>query len=100
MTFFTNSVSAVASQKNLLINSREAAKLLSISERTLWGLKESGSLPYVRIGRSVRYGRADLETWIEEQKKRNVPGKRTPEAATPEVQNIKTASLNKKGRNV
>ena len=52
----------------LLWNSREAAKALSISERTLWGLTQSGEIPCVRIGRSVRYDPADLRAWIESRK--------------------------------
>lgn len=52
----------------LLITSREAATLLSISERTLWTLTNKGDLPCVRIGRSVRYDPRDLEVWIERHK--------------------------------
>ena len=53
----------------LLLSSREAARLLSVSPRTLWACtKPRGELPSVRIGRSVRYHVADLERWIEKQK--------------------------------
>ena len=53
---------------SILLNSREAARLLCISERTLWTMMKSGSLPHVRIGRSVRYDRGDLKIWIDKQK--------------------------------
>ncbi len=82
-------------QKNQLVNSSEAARVLSVSERTLWTLKESGELPHVKIRAAVRYDRNDLQIWIEEHKQRNGSNKRTPEAATPEVQNIKTGRFNK-----
>lgn len=53
-----------------LLTSREAAAVLSISERTLWGLMRSGAIPCVPIGRSVRYDPADLRAWIASSKVR------------------------------
>lgn len=52
----------------LLLTSRDAARLLAISERTLWGLTKVGKIPVVRIGRSIRYDRHDLTRWIEQNK--------------------------------
>mgnify|MGYP002631865806 CR=1 FL=1 len=51
-----------------LLTARETAELLRVSERTLWTLTDSGSIPCVRVGRSVRYDQQDLETWIRSQK--------------------------------
>ena len=48
----------------LLVDCREASRLLSCSERTLFDLTKSGSLPVVRLGRSVRYSPEDLREWI------------------------------------
>ena len=48
-------------ERALLLTSREAAKALSISERTLWTLTKAGLVQVVRIGRAVRYSLADLE---------------------------------------
>lgn len=54
----------------LLLTVRQAAKMLSISERTLWGLTKSGDIPAVRFGgRNVRYDPADLRAWIDSTKK-------------------------------
>lgn len=50
--------------ERLLLPPREAAGVLSISERSLWTLTKSGEIPSVRIGRSVRYSVAALEAWI------------------------------------
>jgi excisionase family DNA binding protein len=48
-----------------LLDQREAARLLRLSERTLERLRLSGSGPlYVKAGRCVRYREADLEEWI------------------------------------
>ena len=52
----------------LLLPPDEAARSLSISPRTLWTLAHSGQIPFVRIGRLVRYSPADLQSWIESQK--------------------------------
>ncbi len=53
----------------LLLNSRDAAKALSISERTLWGLTEPrGPIRCVRIGRAVRYDPHDLRQFIDHRK--------------------------------
>jgi excisionase family DNA binding protein len=48
----------------LLISGREAAKLLSVCEKTLWTLTKAGEIPAVHIGRAVRYSMEDLRTWI------------------------------------
>ena len=53
----------------MLLSPREAAKALSICERTLYGLTKSGQLPALKIGRAVRYGVDDLRAWIERSKK-------------------------------
>lgn len=53
----------------LLLRPKEAAELLSISPRKLWSLTASGSIPYLRIGRLVRYSFDSLRDWIDEQSK-------------------------------
>lgn len=53
--------------ERLLLRPRDAARLLSISERTLWG----SNIPKTRIGkRGVRYSMDDLRDWIAQQKER------------------------------
>ncbi len=51
----------------MLLTSREAAELLSISERTLWTLTKTGSIAVVKIGGSKRYSISDLERFIANQ---------------------------------
>ena len=55
-----------------LVSELEAAKALGVAHGTLKAARlhrlESNplrELPHVRIGRSVRYRRDDIETWIE-----------------------------------
>lgn len=49
-----------------LITAEELAKLMQVSERTLWRLLSGGKLPKpVRIGRSTRWRLAEVNDWIE-----------------------------------
>lgn len=47
-----------------LLTARDAARRLSISERTLFAMTSSGEIPCVRIGRLVRYSVETLKKWI------------------------------------
>lgn len=55
----------------LLLTSKQAATMLSISERTLYALAKSGEITAVRIGRAVRYDPQDLRAWIERAKEKS-----------------------------
>jgi excisionase family DNA binding protein len=49
----------------LLLDAREAAKLLHVPRSTLYELVRSKGLPHVRIGeRGLRFTRPGLEKWI------------------------------------
>jgi excisionase family DNA binding protein len=52
----------------LLFTRREAARMLAISERTLWTLTCRGELAAVRIGRAVRYSLEDLRAFCDKAK--------------------------------
>ncbi len=59
--------------KPILVGSGEAARMLGISERTLWELKRRGELPYVAIGsgtkkESIRYSVSDLYSFVASRK--------------------------------
>ena len=52
-----------------LMNVKELSTLLGVSVRTTWRLRSAGKLPSpIRIGRSVRWDRADIERWVDELK--------------------------------
>jgi excisionase family DNA binding protein len=52
--------------KGLLIDTRQAAKLLRVSERTLLNMGKRGELPPpIRIGRAVRWSLAALQKWVD-----------------------------------
>ena len=44
-----------------LLNYRETAKMLRVSERTMRKLVRENKIPFVRIGRAVRFNRAAIE---------------------------------------
>jgi excisionase family DNA binding protein len=52
--------------QGLLIDSREASKLLKVSQRTLWRMHTTGEMPSpIRIGRAVRWSLEVLKKWVE-----------------------------------
>lgn len=53
-----------SSSAPLLLRVSEAARLLGVSRSTMYQLVASGSVPVIRIGRSVRVSRPALEAWI------------------------------------
>ena len=48
----------------LLVNEREAGRLLGVTARTVYELRRTGELPAVRIGSRVLYSRDDLSDFI------------------------------------
>jgi hypothetical protein len=54
----------------ILVDPREAARMLSVSPRKLWAMtfEEQPGLPYIRCGRLVRYSLSDLRLWIESRR--------------------------------
>ena len=49
-----------------LLSRPEAAAVLGVTTGTLavWACEHRHALPYIKIGRAVRYRLADLEKWI------------------------------------
>lgn len=54
-----------------LLTIADAAELLAVCEFTVRRLIWRGDLPFVRVGRSLRIRRTELEAWIEENSERN-----------------------------
>ena len=54
----------------------QVAKLLQLSERTVYRLAQAGSLPAFKVGGSWRFRRRDIDRWAERQI-REAGGKRT-----------------------
>ena len=49
----------------------EVAEVLRIARSRAYELVGSGEIPSVRIGRSVRVSRKELDRWLEEQRQPN-----------------------------
>jgi excisionase family DNA binding protein len=47
---------------------QEMQAMLCIGRTKAWQLVASGEIPAIRIGRSVRVSRKELEQWLEEQR--------------------------------
>jgi excisionase family DNA binding protein len=50
---------------SLLVNDREASRLLGVSRSAFYSLVARGAIPRIKIGRSARYRRTDLVTFTE-----------------------------------
>ena len=52
---------------NGLLDGKQAASILNVSPGTLSVWRSTGrySLPFVKVGRSVRYRLSDLESWLD-----------------------------------
>ena len=57
---------------NHLLTYEDAAKILQVTDRTVWQLVKDRKLAAVRFGRSVRIDPADLQTFIEQAKRPEV----------------------------
>jgi excisionase family DNA binding protein len=51
----------------LLVDCKQASRLLSICERKLWQMTKDRQIPSLKIGKSVRYRVADLDRWTQQQ---------------------------------
>ena len=52
-----------------LVDDKEAAAILDVSPGTLGVWRSTGryNLPFIKVGRNVRYRRADLDAWLEKR---------------------------------
>ncbi len=64
----STTMSADYSTPPLALRPRDAARVLCVSPRTLWGWTQAGIVPCVRVGtgkrRTVLYPVADLHAWL------------------------------------
>jgi excisionase family DNA binding protein len=61
----------------LLLRIEEAAKRLGVGRSTMYQMIQGGSVPVVRIGKSIRIKPGDLEAWVLGQASEDhVPGGR------------------------
>lgn len=51
-----------------LLRPEEVAEILRLSRRTVIRMARDGEIPCIRIGRLVRFERADVERWLRQQR--------------------------------
>ena len=51
-----------------LLRAEDVAALLGVKPSSVYEYARTSQLPHVRIGRHVRFVRADLETWLGRQR--------------------------------
>ena len=54
------------SEQSVLLTRSEAAKYMGITPGTLavWACEKRYPLPYIKVGRAVRYRQTDLDQWL------------------------------------
>lgn len=57
----------------LLLTEAQAATALGVSRRTLFSLRSDGKIPFVRIGKCIRYSVEALKEWIANQNENPKP---------------------------
>ena len=55
--------------ESALLTAIELARWLRITPRTVYRFVRTAQLPYVRVGRGLRFTRADVEAWIRRRSK-------------------------------
>lgn len=63
----TQTLSQIVERTRELLNEEQAAEYLTVSPGTLAVWRSTGrySLPFVKVGRRVRYRLSDLDAWLE-----------------------------------
>ena len=61
----TNTLSMVF--QNELLEEKQAAEILDVKPGTMsvWRCTKRYKIPFIKVGRLVRYRRSDLEAWLE-----------------------------------
>lgn len=65
----TQTLSEIVERTSNLLDEKQAAEHLTVSPGTLSVWRSTGryNLPFVKVGRMVRYRRADLDAWLEDR---------------------------------
>ncbi len=61
------SFSNIIKQEPLLIDSKQASQMLAICPRKLSQMTKDRQIPFLKMGKSVRFNVADLKAWIQQK---------------------------------
>ena len=56
-------------QHDEVLKIKDVVALLKVSEKTVYSMAQSGELPAFKVRGQWRFARADIDSWIEEQKR-------------------------------
>ena len=63
----TRMTSTTAPPEPVLLSSNDLARMLSVSVRHVWQLRDAGELPApIRLGKLIRWRKAAIERWLAE----------------------------------
>jgi excisionase family DNA binding protein len=62
----------------VLLNVKEVADFLRVNVTTVYTWAQRGQLPAIKMGRSWRFRRSDLETWLDKNRRDNQSRDRAP----------------------
>jgi excisionase family DNA binding protein len=51
--------------QNTLLNVKQVAQYLQLKESTIYSWAQDGKIPAIKIGRTWRFRRSDLDAWLE-----------------------------------
>ena len=51
--------------QDMLLNVKQVAEYLQLKESTIYSWAQDGKIPAIKIGRTWRFRRKDLDTWLE-----------------------------------
>ena len=57
--------------EEMLLNVKQVAQYLQLKESTIYSWAQDGKIPAIKIGRTWRFRRADLDSWLERHLKRD-----------------------------
>jgi excisionase family DNA binding protein len=59
-------MAAIVVDHDSLMTRQEAARFLQVNAQTLasWACNGRYKIPFMRVGRAIRYRRSDLESWL------------------------------------
>lgn len=59
----------VITEPDELLNQSKVAKILGVTEKFLEARRcRGGGVPYIRVGRLVRYKKSDVDAWIDSRR--------------------------------
>ncbi|MFO7917505.1 MAG: helix-turn-helix domain-containing protein [Anaerolineae bacterium] len=55
----------IVENEEVLLNVKQVAKYLQLKESTIYSWAQDGKIPAIKIGRTWRFRRSDLDEWLE-----------------------------------